>query len=56
MFGGTFTRANRRMWVVGIADHDRQVQRQVGDVRERVRRVHRQRREDREHASLEHLP
>ncbi len=39
----------------GIAHHDRQVQRQVGDVRERVCRVDGQGREDREHPLLEHL-
>jgi hypothetical protein len=40
---------------VGIAQLDRQRQRQVRDVRERVPRIHRQRREDREHLRLEEL-
>ena len=38
-----------------VARDDGEVQRQVGDVREGVRRIHRQRRQDREHALLERL-
>ena len=50
--GGTFTRAKRVMWVFGIADADGEVQRQVRDVREGVRRIDRQRRQDRVDAFL----
>ena len=38
---------------LGVADDDRQVQRQVRDIRKRVRRVDRQRGEDRVHVLLE---
>ncbi len=38
-----------------IAHHDGQVQRQVGDVGERMRRIHRQRREDRKDLIVEDL-
>ena len=53
--GGTFTRAKRRSPVVGVAHDDRQVERQVRDVRERVARVDGQRGEHREDPLLEHL-
>ena len=51
--GGTLTRAKRRSPVSGSRDHRRQVQRQVGDVRERMRRVDGERREHREDPLLE---
>ena len=46
--GGTFTRAKRSSPVLGVADDDREVERQVGDVGEGVRGVDRERREHRE--------
>ena len=51
--GGTLTRAKRRSSVVGVADDDAQVERQVGDVRERVAGVDGERREHREDAVAE---
>ncbi len=52
---GTLTRAKRRSSVVGVADDHRQVEREVGDVGERVTGIDRQRGEDREDPLLEHL-
>ena len=40
---------------LGVADRDREVEREVRDVRERVGRVHRERGEHREDARVEHL-
>ena len=45
--GGTLMRA-KPLPAVGVADGDRQRQRQVADVRERVRGIDRERRQDRE--------
>ncbi len=53
--GGTFTRANLRSPGHRVAHHRREVERQVRDVRERVRGVDRQRGEHREDALVELL-
>ena len=52
--GGTFTRAKRSLAGRRVAHDDGEVQRQVGDVRERVRGVDGERREHREDAVVEH--
>ena len=48
--GGTFTRAKRRVAGLGVVHDHREVERQVGDVRERVAGVDRERGEHREDA------
>ena len=50
---GTFTRAKCSTPVGGVADLDRQRQRKIRDVRERVPGIDRQRRQHREHLRLE---
>ena len=52
--GGTLTRAKRSSPVAGSRTIDREVERQVRDVRERVRGVDGERREHREDAVVEH--
>ena len=52
--GGILTRAKRRSPRCGVAHHHGQVEREVGDVRERVARVDAERRQHREHLRLEH--
>ena len=53
--GGTLTRAKCSLPVLGLRTSDREVERQPGDVGERVRRVDRQRRQHREDPLLEQL-
>ena len=51
--GGTLTRAKCSLSVTGLRSDHRQVERQAGDVGERVGRVHRERGEHREHLLAE---